>query len=199
VTGLYGGAFDPPHLGHVEVVRSAKERFGLERVVVLVNAKPGHKGVVLDAQTRLELARAAFPDEDVRLDEHPRTIDMLRDGEWDDPLFLIGADQFCDFPTWREPDEVLARTRLAVATRPGFPRERLESVLERLSRPERVLFFEIEPHDIASRDVRARAAEGAPVDGLVPPAVARLISEGGLYGRETGLHSARTRKDSRPT
>jgi nicotinate-nucleotide adenylyltransferase len=199
VTGLYGGAFDPPHVGHVEVVRSAKKHFGLERLVVLVSAKPGHKGVALDAESRLELARAAFPDEDVRLDEHPRTIDMLRDCAWDDPLFLIGADQFCDFPTWKEPGEVLERTRLAVATRPGFPPERLESVLERLSRPERVLFFEIEPHDVASRELRARAAEGGPLHGLVPTAVARLIDERGLYGRKTGLHSGRTRKDSRPT
>ena len=180
-TGLYGGAFDPPHLGHVEVARAAKARFGLERLVVLVTAAPGHKGVEAPAEARLELARAAFPDDDVRLDPHPWTIELLRAEPFDDPLFVIGADQFCDFPTWKEPEEVLSRTRLAVATRPGFPPEKLDAVLGLLAQPERVLFFDIEPNPAASRDVRARAAAGEPLDGLVPPAVAGLIASLRLY------------------
>ena len=181
MTGLYGGAFDPPHVGHVEVARAAKEQFGLEGLIVLVAERPGHKDVYLPAETRLELARAAFPDDDVRLDPHERTIDLLRDEDFGDSLFVIGADQFGDFLTWKEPDEVLERTRLAVATRPGFPRERLDAVLGRLRRPERVLFFEIEPQPEASRDIRARAAAGEPLDGLVPAAVGRLVEERGLY------------------
>jgi nicotinate-nucleotide adenylyltransferase len=181
LTGLYGGAFDPPHNGHVELARAAKQHFRLPRLVVLVSDAPGHKDVELPADARLELARAAFPDDDVRLDPYPRTIDMLRASKWDDPLFLIGADQFCDFMSWTEPHEVLERTRLGVATRPGFPRERLERVLAELRRPERVLFFPIEPHRVASRDLRARAAAGEPLDGLVPAAVARTIVERGLY------------------
>src|SRR5207244_1451090 len=71
--------------------------------------------------------------------------------------------------------------RIAVATRPGFQRSELEAVLEQLERPERVLFFEIEPNPAASRDVRGRIAAGEPLDGLVPDAVARLVSERGLY------------------
>jgi nicotinate-nucleotide adenylyltransferase len=180
-TGLYGGAFDPPHLGHVEVVRAAKARFGLARLVVLVTAAPGHKGVEAPTEARLELARAAFPDDDVRLDPHPWTIELLRAESFDDPLFVIGADQFCEFPTWKEPEEVLARTRLAVATRPGFPPERLDAVLGRLAQPERVVFFDIEPNPAASRDIRGLAAAGEPLDGLVPPAVAGLIAALGLY------------------
>ena len=180
-TGLYGGAFDPPHLGHVEVARVAKAHFGLSQLVVLVTAAPGHKGVDAPAEARLELAQAAFPDDDVRLDPHPWTIDLLRAEPFEDPLFVIGADQFCEFPTWKEPEEVLARTRLAVATRPGFPPERLDAVLERLAQPERVLFFDIEPNPAASRDVRALIAAGEPLDGIVPPAVAGLIASLGLY------------------
>jgi len=68
-----------------------------------------------------------------------------------------------------------------VATRPGYPRERLDAVLERLSRPDRVLFFEIEPLPITSRDLRDRVARGEPIDAFVPPAVADLISALGLY------------------
>ena len=94
---------------------------------------------------------------------------------------MIGADQFRDFLAWSEPEEVLERTRLAVATRPGFPRSELDAVLEQLDRPDRVVFFEIEPNPSASTDVRARIAAGEPLDGLVPAAVAQLIAERGLY------------------
>ena len=76
---------------------------------------------------------------------------------------------------------MLERARLAVATRPGFPRQELDGVLDALEWPERVVFFEIEPNPAASTDVRARAAAGESLDGLVPEAVAELIAERGLY------------------
>ena len=133
MTGLFGGAFDPPHVGHVALARAAKEHFDLPRLTILVAAHPGHKQTYLSPDERLELARAAFPDDDVRLDPYARTIDLLRAERFDDPLFLVGADQFRDFLAWQEPDEVLERTRLAVATRPGYPREELDAVLEQLA------------------------------------------------------------------
>jgi nicotinate-nucleotide adenylyltransferase len=186
-TGLYGGSFDPPHRGHVELARRAKKELGLDRLVVLVSADPGHKHVETPADVRLRLARAAFPDDDVVLDEHARTVDTLRaHPEWDDPLFLIGADEFSDFLTWQEPDEVLRRTRIAVATRPGFPRKRLDAVLAELEHPERVRFFEIEPIPVASRDLRARLAAGEDVGDEVPPAVAEILGREGVYPRIAG-------------
>jgi nicotinate-nucleotide adenylyltransferase len=186
VTGLLGGTFNPPHNGHVALAQAAKERFGFDEFVVLVAVRPGHKRVELDPETRIELVRAAFPDDVVKRDEDERTVDTLRHRHWDDPVFVIGADEFCDFLTWKDPEGVLERARLAVATRPGYPRDRLDSVLAQLSRPERVLFFEIEPLPISSRDVRERVARGEEVSGFVPPAVARLISERGLYRGYTG-------------
>jgi nicotinate-nucleotide adenylyltransferase len=203
---LYGGAFDPPHLGHVAVADAARKRFDVERLVVLVNERPAHRKVHATAEDRLALARAAFPADDVRLDRHPRTVELLRAESFDDPVFVIGADQFRDFLAWSEPAEVLERTRLAVATRPGFSPGELDEVLESIERvavveaglggrhavatplesagqrgPERVTFFEIEPNPAASRDIRARLAAGEPLDGLVPDAVARLVEERGLY------------------
>jgi nicotinate-nucleotide adenylyltransferase len=181
VIGLLGGTFNPPHNGHVALARETVVQFGLEQLVILVAARPGHKEVQLDAETRLRLVRAAFPDDEVVLDEHERTVDTLTNGPWPDPLFVIGADEFCDFLTWKDPEGVLARARLAVATRPGYPRERLDAVLEHLSRPERVLFFEIQPVPVSSRELRDRVARGDSIEGFVPPAVAMLVSELGLY------------------
>jgi nicotinate-nucleotide adenylyltransferase len=181
VTGLLGGTFNPPHNGHLALARAAIDHFDLADLAVLVAARPGHKEVQLDADTRLRLAQAAFPDYEVEVDPYERTVDMLKAGRWRDPLFLIGADEFTDFLTWKDPDGVIARARLGVATRPGYPRDRLDAVLGGLSQPERVELFEIEPVPISSRELRDRVARGEPIDGLVPPAVAQLIESEGLY------------------
>jgi nicotinate-nucleotide adenylyltransferase len=183
-TGLYGGVFDPPHNGHVALAEAALEHFAPEPLLVLVAVDPGHKPADLDFETRFELARLAFgglPRAQVVPDEHPRTIDMLRAESFDDPIFLVGADQFTDFLSWKEPNAVLELARLGVATRPGFPRERLEPVLARLERPERVEFFVIPPVDVSSRDLRRRLRKGEPIEGMVPDAVAREIDVAGLY------------------
>ena len=137
-TGILGGVFDPPHAGHVALARAAVERFGLDRLLVLVAASPGHKPVATPAEARLALTRAAFaevPLAAVRLDDHAFTVDFLRAERFDPEttVFLVGADEFASFPAWKEPDEVLERVRLGVATRPGQPEERLEPVLAGLS------------------------------------------------------------------
>jgi len=180
-TGIFGGAFDPPHMGHVALAREAKRRFGLDRLVVLVAENPEHKQVDTPAEDRLALARAAFPGDDVRLDEHPRTVDMLRAADWEDPLLLVGADQLADFRHWREPNAVLDMARVAVATRPGLGLEELSNALSELGRPDRIELFPIEPWPVASRELRDRVARGESIDGLVPEAVAEEIARRGLY------------------
>lgn len=173
---LYGGAFDPPHVGHIAVADAARKRFGVERLVILVSERPAHRQTHASAEDRLALAHAAFPRDDVRLDRHPRTIDLLRSDRFHDPVFVVGADQFAGFLDWAEPDEVLERATLAVATRPGFAREQLDVVLAQLARPERVVFLDIEPNPAASTDIRAGSS---PED--IPPAVAQLIENRWLY------------------
>ena len=181
MTGLLGGTFNPPHNGHLALARAAEERFDFGELVVLVAVRPGHKEVQLDANTRFRLAQAAFPAYEVELDPHERTVDTLKAGRWSDPLFLIGADEFCDFLTWKDPEGVIARTRLGVATRPGFPRDRIDAVLRQLPDPDRVELFEIDPVPVSSCEIRDLVARGERIDQLVPPAVAELIQSLGLY------------------
>lgn len=183
--GILGGAFDPPHAGHVVLAREAIARFGLERLVALVVAEPAHKPVQTPVEQRVELARAAFadvPQVEVVPDHHAYTVDFLRESDLpEDAVFVIGADELADFLAWREPDEILRRARLVVATRPGYPRERLDDVLARVERPERVELFEIPAVTASSTEVRARVAAGRPIDDLVPAEVARLVVALGLY------------------
>jgi nicotinate-nucleotide adenylyltransferase len=182
--GVLGGAFDPPHLGHVALARVGVEEFDLERLLVRVVADPGHKDVDTPADVRLRLATLAFADVPgcvVEPDPHARTVDSLRELGLDDPVFLIGADEFASFLAWKEPERVLELARLGVATRPGYPRERLDAVLDRLAGSERVTVFEIEPHVVSSSQVRQLVADGVAIDDLVPAAVAVEIGSLGLY------------------
>ncbi len=120
--GLLGGTFNPPHNGHVRLAETAKQHFQLDRPLrVLVAASPPHKRVLTPVEHRLALARLAFPDDDVLLDDTPYSIEAVaRYG--DDAIFLVGADQFAVFDTWERPDDLLDKVRLGVATRPGYPR-----------------------------------------------------------------------------
>lgn len=178
MTGLFGGAFDPPHNGHVALIEGAVAQFDLPRVLVLVSERPGHRPVVAPAEARLRLAEAAFPSHAVELDPFPRTIDLLRARDFGEAILLIGADQFREFARWREPEAVLERVRLGVATRPGFDVPDVPLARGRVS------FFEIEPVPVSGTEVRARCARGESLAGLVPPAVERLIGELGLYRGE---------------
>jgi nicotinate-nucleotide adenylyltransferase len=189
--GLLGGAFDPPHVGHVALARAAVRELDLDRLLVVVVGTAPHKHVETDAETRFRLAEAAFstlPRVELSRHEVERegpsyTVETARwaAAELGDAVFVVGGDEFADFLSWKNPDGILEHVRLAVATRPGYPRERLDEVRGRLSRPDRVQFFEFPPVAVASRHVRARVAAGLPVDDLVPPAVARVIDELGLY------------------
>jgi nicotinate-nucleotide adenylyltransferase len=184
VVGVLGGAFDPPHLGHVALARAALEQLELDRLLVLVVAAPGHKTATTPTETRLELARLAFagdPRIDVELDRHPRTVDSLETRKLDEPVLILGADEFVDFAGWKRPERVLELARLAVAMRPGVPDERVREARARFPAPDRVSFFEFPPVPVSSTLVREQVAHGQAIDELVPEPVADAIARLGLY------------------
>jgi len=166
---ILGGVFDPPHVGHIALAEGALG-LGAGEVLVLVAERPGHKKVVADAQTRLRLAELALGRfGDVRLDSHAYTIDFLRDAGLEDPILVLGADEWAAFETWKEPDEVRRLARIAVAARPGHPK------------PEGVGVVEIAARPISSSEIRDRVGRGQQIDDLVPREVAREIDRLGLY------------------
>jgi nicotinate-nucleotide adenylyltransferase len=171
--GIFGGAFDPPHNGHVALARTAVDRLGLDSLHVTVIVAPGHKETVAPAEARLELARLAFAAlGTVEPELYEYTVDALEAHGYEDPVFLIGADELVDFPTWKEPERVLELARLGVATRPGYRPETTSPRIE---------IFELEPHPITSSDIRERVRRGESIDELVPAPVAARIAELGLY------------------
>jgi nicotinate-nucleotide adenylyltransferase len=174
VTGIFGGRFDPPHLGHVALARAAVEHFGIDDLHVTVVADAAHKPSHAPAGERVAMTALAFGELDaaVELEEHRYTVDALEAAGYDDPIFLIGADELLAFPTWKRPERVLELARLGVATRPGYAPATASP---------RIQIFELEPHPVSSSEIRRRAAAGEPLDGLVAPAVAQYIAEHGLY------------------
>jgi nicotinate-nucleotide adenylyltransferase len=194
-TGLLGGAFDPPHNGHLVLADEAIRHFALERLVVVVTGTAPHKTVETPPELRYRLAEAAFSGRArVELSRHELdlpgpsyTVDTARwaGQRWSDVVFVVGADEFESFLSWRNPDGVLQHVRLGVATRPGYPLGRLHEVLRELERPERVDLFDIPALPIASTEIRERVARGQPIGDLVPPAVAELIADLGLYREDS--------------
>jgi nicotinate-nucleotide adenylyltransferase len=176
--GILGGTFDPPHNGHVALAEAALRELDLEELVVMLVARPAHRGCAEDAETREDLVRAGFaelPRSRIVRDENPYTVGAVRDGHFVDAVFVVGADEGAAFPRWKDPDEILRWVKLAVGTRSGYPPPDLERY------GDRVISFSLASPKISSSDVRTRIQRGEPIDDLVPSGVARLIGERGLY------------------
>ena len=174
VTGIFGGRFDPPHVGHLALARAALEQLGIDRLVVTVVVEAAHKASFAPSADRLAMAQLTFAElaADVQLEEYRYTVDALEARDYGDAIFLIGADELADFPTWKEPERVLELARLGVAARPGYAPARAS---------ERIEPFELEPNGVSSSEIRARVRRGEPINGLVLPAVAAYVAEHGLY------------------
>jgi len=183
-TGILGGVFDPPHVGHVALAQAAIGQFSLEQLFVLVVADPGHKRATTPAETRLELTRLAFrdvPEAKVELDQHARTVDSLEERKPENAIFVLGADELAEFSSWKNPKRVLELVRLAVAMRPGVSDEEVRAACAELSSSDRILFFDMPPIPVSSSAIRERVARGESIDGLVPPRVADAVVRLGLY------------------
>jgi nicotinate-nucleotide adenylyltransferase len=198
--GLFGGSFDPPHAGHLHVVRRARAAFALDHVVLVPAARPPHKlaRTLSAGEARLELLRALLRDEPgVSLWSHELeragpsyTIDTLRAlrKETQGALFLIvGTDNLEGLSGWREAEAVLALAQPIVVLRAGTSPASLDAVLcdARLSSRARTRLALGRLHgptvDVSSSALRAALAAGAVEPELLPPAVAKLALARGLY------------------
>ena len=198
-TALYGGSFDPPHLGHLAVARQVLERFAVDRLVFLpASHSPLKDGTPAAADAdRLEMLRLiaageprfAVSDLELARGGVSYTVETLR--EWrrlnpgDDILFIAGMDSLLSLHAWREPLEIARLCTFVTFRRPGLP---LPSPSELHLPPdvaEKLVGQIVEGPlvDVSSSDVRDRASRGEPLAGLVPRPIAAYISAKGLYHR----------------
>lgn len=194
--GVFGGTFNPPHLGHLVCAQEAYVQLSLDRVLFIPTSTPPHKPMPDDPgpEHRLELCRLAVRGDDERFEvcdlEVRRagtsyTVDTLEELSTQVPereLFLIlGADVAAGLPGWREPERILSVARLALAGRSGTSEADVRGALSRVGGSERATFFDMPMVDISSTELRTRVAKGLPLRYLVPDGVAEYIDRHGLY------------------
>ncbi len=185
--GILGGAFDPPHIGHLIIAQEAWWRLRLDRVLLVPTGQPTDKKVpAFPARERLAMVEAAVEDHpglsasDVEIvrDGPSYTVDTLRNIAAAHPgaelWFMMGADRLPTLPRWKDPDEILRLARLAVMPRDQHGAEWIASVAADVA-PGRVDVLETPVVQVSSTMVRERLAEGGPVRYLVTPAVEALL------------------------
>lgn len=175
VLGMFGGAFDPPHVGHRIVAADVVDALGLDRLLVVPTARPPHRDTVFDGPTRLALTRRAFAgDPRIEVDDvefrrsgpsyTADTLAAVRRLRNPARLFLvIGRDQFEGFAGWHEPERILELAELAVMRRDGAEPVDDGSIPFRPVTVTRV--------DLSSTDVRRRLARGESVRYRVPDVI----------------------------
>lgn len=184
---MYGGTFDPPHVGHLIVAADVYEALELDLLLFVPSAVHPFKGsaVRAPAELRVEMVRAAIrgdgrfevDDVELRRSGPSYTVDTLRALRERYPgaelFFLLGADNLRELPAWREPEAIPRLATLVVISRggenagPGLPLPALTVPVTRV--------------DVSSTEVRRRAAAGTSIRYLVPDAVREIVARESLY------------------
>ncbi|NOX44220.1 MAG: nicotinate (nicotinamide) nucleotide adenylyltransferase [Caldiserica bacterium] len=187
--GLFGGAFNPIHVGHLRVAEEALRQFDLAKVIFIPTAHPPHKEVAVPAELRyrmVELAVQGRPGFEVsriemETDGPAYTVDTVRAMLRRYPqgvAYIVGADAFLGLPSWKEADELMGLCPFIIAPRRGIDPEALRR--PPLDRAE-IHLIRMDPVEISSSEIRRRYREGLPVEGLVPEEVDRFIRAHGIY------------------
>ncbi len=194
--GIFGGTFDPIHLGHMIIAEQVREELRLERVIFVPGGIPPHKeasSVRATAEDRLEMVEAAvtgnehFTVDRVEIDAgRPMhtvdTVPILKERsageEW---FFITGADEVSNLLTWKEPDRVLEEIIMVAATRPGYDLAALGHLEPRLRNFDRIVPVECSRVDISATTIRRRMLQGKSIRYMVPDGVYEIIEDRGLY------------------
>ena len=194
--GVFGGTFDPPHIGHLALAERARDELGLARVLFVPAADPPHKRTraKTDLAHRLAMTRIAVQGHrafavselEARRPGPSYTVETLRELRRRRPKaelwLLLGEDSLRDLETWKAPAEIATLARLAVAPREGSAPKRSRGARNsRAGSPHRVTWLSGPVLEISSSDLRARARRGASLRVLVPDAVAAYARRHRLY------------------
>jgi len=196
--GIFGGTFDPVHVGHLIVAELAREAAGLDEVWFVPAARPPHKARELTPfDKRADMIQLALAGHShMRLSDVEKnrpgpsytadTLVSLRAARPEvDWHLILGSDCLPDMPGWHEPRRIVTQAKLVVVARPGYPTWSAEQLRDALGlTPTQSLHLQIVPIpliEIASRELRQRVGEGKTIRYQVPAAVAAYIADKRLY------------------
>jgi nicotinate-nucleotide adenylyltransferase len=195
--GIFGGTFDPPHLGHLILASEARRQLNLSRLLWVLTPQSSLKldQTITEVRYRLEMVLLAIMDEptfELSTIEFDRpapqymvdTLTILQEANPAAELVLLmGADSLRSLNLWHRPEDLLAACHeIGVMRRPGdtIQTGEMEEIVPGLT--EKVRFVEAPLLQISSREIRRRAAEGVDYRYFLPPAVYDYIRKNNLYG-----------------
>ncbi len=193
---LFGGSFDPVHVGHILIARDVKEKLGASKVVFMpayhAPLKEGHSAPPEDRLRMLEIALRdeegfEVSDYEIRRGGISYTVDTLewfRDEFGSEPYLLLGSDSVLRFHLWREPERVAQLSKLVVVDRGGkldSVRSYLKERFPQLEEGRDLILLQIRRIDVSATEVRKRIKEGLSIYCMVPDKVREYIEEKGLY------------------
>jgi nicotinate-nucleotide adenylyltransferase len=212
---LFGGTFDPVHVGHVHAAEAVCDALGLTEIRLVLSARPSHRGVTLatleDRWQMLCLACEGHPrlvpdDREVRRTRPSYTVETLEEIRAEHPrqslAWVVGSDAFALLPSWYRWRDVLRLANLVVLKRPGHPLE-LNREMTALTETRRVdsltdcheggiLILDDVMVDVAAANIRRTIAAGGTVAHLLPESVANYIRQHGLYRGRKRVESVKT-------
>lgn len=188
--GLFGGTFDPIHLGHLAAAQQAAEALKLSRVWFIPSGNPPHKrkARITPSGLRYQMVRRALSDNslfrstdlELRAIGSSYTIDSLEAIRARHPgaelCLLMGLDQAATLSSWKAPERIFQVCRVVVLSRPGFGVSQVEPRWRR-----RIAFLPIRLLEISASDIRNRVRRGLSIKYLVPAGVEEIITRHGLY------------------
>ena len=188
--GVFGGTFDPIHIGHLVLAESAREQLDLGRVIFVPAGEPWRKAdrKVSSAEDRLEMVRLAIADHpafeassvEIEREGPSYTFETLESLDAANPdaelFFIMGTDTLHDLPNWRSPERIVELSTFAVAARPGALRTEAAEGL-----PADIVTIQMPEIGISASEIRERAAAGQSFRYLVPAPVAEYMSNAALY------------------
>ncbi|MEG0075553.1 MAG: nicotinate-nucleotide adenylyltransferase [Eubacterium sp.] len=195
--GLLGGSFNPIHTGHLLLAESARDQYGLDKVLFIPAGNNPFKELnkEIEKQHRLkmvELAIASNPNFEVLTVELERpgmtyTIDTINQVKEIYPecefYFITGADIMFEITLWKGAPDLLESVNFITTFRPGYSHNRLDTRIEELQEIYNAKIFKLftSEMDIASSDIRGRVKNGYSIKYLLPDSVERYIKKNGLY------------------
>jgi len=198
--GIFGGTFDPIHVGHLQIAEAAREQHRLDRVVFVPARRQPMKASapIASGEQRVAMVELAIEDRpafavsgcELARAGKSYTIDTIRDfgktlGAAVELFFILGSDSVRDLPNWLDLPGLVERCTLVVAARPGWPLDALDALEGQVPADQLAVMKAAVIHStasaVSSSDIREQIAAGEPVDGLVPPAVSAYAAQNKLY------------------
>ncbi|MCX7920258.1 MAG: nicotinate-nucleotide adenylyltransferase [bacterium] len=194
--GIFGGTFNPIHIGHLIIAQESLSQFALDKIIFIPAAIPPHKNLkgIASAEHRLQMTKLAISgnpqfvvsDLELKRRDTSYTIDTIRllqkkYGNTAVLYFIIGMDALTEIYTWKKAEELLELCRFIVAPRTGFTFSSLDATIRR-----KIKILRLEPINISASEIRKRIKNGKPIRYFLPEKVYQYLRDSSVYGKNVG-------------